>query len=61
MITINDILRTINDKDISQAEKRNFIEENKLTIDDIIDAINYVTIERNFYRRRCSELKQKTT
>jgi len=32
---------------------------NHITVQDLIDAVNYVTIERNFYKRKCETTKNK--
>lgn len=37
-------------------DKEKFIKENELSELDLIDIANYVTIERNFYKRRTERL-----
>lgn len=53
------VVNTITNQKIPQDFKDALIKEEELTEEDLIDIANYVTIERNFYARRCEKLKSK--
>lgn len=53
MITLNDIINVLSDNKLTYEEKSGWMHSNNITNQDLIDAVNYVTIERNFYKRKC--------
>lgn len=53
MITMNDIIDVLSDNKLTHEEKFGWMHSNHITVQDLIDAVNYVTIERNFYKRKC--------
>lgn len=53
MITLNDIIDVLSDSKLTHEEKSGWMYSNLITSKDLIDAVNYVTIERNFYKRKC--------
>ena len=54
MVSLEEIIQTLSDNRNSPESKREFIRKNELTVDDLVDAVNFVTIQRNFYKRRCN-------
>ena len=58
MVTFDEIVRVMTKK-IPCEDKKRFIEKHELSGNDIIDVINIVTIERDFYKRRCEKLNFK--
>ena len=60
MATFENIVNVLTDCKMPQDSKDALIEEEELTVEDLIDITNYVTIERNFYARRCKRLNEKT-
>ena len=60
-ITLNDIVDVLSNIKLSDEDKATWIHLNNVTTEDLIDAVNYVTIERNFYKRRCGFVKIETT
>lgn len=59
MTTFEQAVNILTDNKTPYQAKREFIELNELSEDDLIDIANYVTIERNFYKRQCERLKSK--
>ena len=59
MATFEHIVNVLTDCKMPQDFKGALIKEQELTIEDLIDIANYVTIERNFYTRRCRRLEEK--
>lgn len=59
MTTFEQVVNILTDNKTPYQAKREFIELNELSEDDLIDIANYVTIERNFYKRQCERLKIK--
>ena len=59
MITLNDIIDVLSDSKLTHEEKSGWMYSNLITSKDLIDAVNYVTIERNFYKRKCETAKNK--
>lgn len=59
MITLNDIINVLSDNKLTHEEKSGWMHSNHITVQDLIDAVNYVTIERNFYKRKCETTKNK--
>lgn len=59
MTTFEQVVNILTDNKTPYQAKREFIELNELSELDLIDIANYVTIERNFYKRRCEKLKSK--
>ena len=55
MVTFEEVLRVLTNLKISYDNKAKFIKKYALDIDDLIDVINTVTIERNFYERKCKK------
>lgn len=53
MITLNDIIDVLSDNKLTYEEKSGWLHSNDISFQDLIDAVNYVTIERNFYKRKC--------
>lgn len=56
MITFDKVIRVLTDVKLPNENKMQFIIENELNGYDLIDIANYVTIERNFYKRRTERL-----
>ena len=59
MATFEHIVNTLTNQKIPQDFKDALIKEEEVTAEDLIDIANYVTIERNFYTRRCRRLEEK--
>lgn len=59
MITFDEVIRVLADVKLPNENKMQFILENELNGYDLTDVANYVTIERNFYKRRCERLAEK--
>ena len=59
MTTFENIVNVLTDSKMSQDFKDALIKEEEITEEDLIDIANYVTIERNFYTRRCRRLEEK--
>ena len=59
MTTFEFIVKTLTNQKLPQDFKDTLIKEEELTEEDLIDIANYVSIERNFYTRRCSRLEEK--
>ena len=59
MATFEHIVNVLTDCKIPQDFKDALIKEEGVTVEDLIDIANYVTIERNFYTRRCRKLEEK--
>jgi len=57
MTTLNDIIDVLSDNKLTHEEKSGWMDSNYITMQDLIDAVNYVTIQRNFYKRRCELIK----
>ena len=58
MATFEHIVNVLTDSKMPQDFKDALIKEEELTEEDLIDIANYVTIERNFYTRRCRRLEE---
>lgn len=56
MTTFEQIVSVLTNTKMPYEEKEKFIKENELSELDLIDIANYVTIERNFYKRRTERL-----
>jgi len=56
MTTFEHIVNVLTDSKLPQDFKDALIKEEEITEEDLIDIANYVTIERNFYTRRCERL-----
>lgn len=56
MTTFEHIINVLTDSKIPQDFKDALIKEEDVTVEDLIDIANYVTIERNFYKRRCEKI-----
>ena len=56
MITFEQAVSTLTNVKAPYEDKEKFIKENELSELDLIDIANYITIERNFYKRRCGRL-----
>lgn len=52
-----EVVNVLTNVNLPHNEVMKFIDDNNLDIHDIIDVVNYITIERNFYKRRCVKLK----
>ena len=59
MTAFEHIVNVLTDCKMPQDFKDALIKEEELTVEDLIDIANYVTIERNFYTRRCRKLEEK--
>ena len=59
MITLNGIIDVLSDNKLTHEEKSGWLYSNNITIQDLIDAVNYVTIERNFYKSKCETTENK--
>ena len=59
MATFEHIVNVLTDSKMPQDFKDALIKEEEITAEDLIDIANYVTIERNFYTRRCMRLEEK--
>ena len=59
MVTFEHIVNVLTDSKMPQDFKDALIKEEDVTAEDLIDIANYVTIERNFYTRRCMRLEEK--
>ena len=59
MITFDEVIRVLTDVKLPNENKMQFIQENELNEYDLMDVANYVTIERNFYKRRCERLAEE--
>jgi len=59
MATFEHIVNVLTDSKMPQDFKDALIKEEDVTAEDLIDIANYVTIERNFYTRRCMRLEEK--
>ena len=59
MITLNDIIDVLSDNKLTYEEKSGWMNSNNINVQDLIDAVNHVTIERNFYKRKCETIKNK--
>ena len=55
MISFDEVVRVLTNIKIPCKDKKRFIEKHELSGNDIIDVINIVTIERDFYKRRCEK------
>ena len=44
MITMNDIIDVLSDNKLTHEEKSGWMHSNHITIQDLIDVVNYVTI-----------------
>lgn len=53
MITLNTIIDVLSNNKLTYEEKSGWMHSNNITTQDLIDAVNHVTIERNFYKRKC--------
>ncbi len=53
MITLNTIIDVLSDNKLQHEDKMQWMASNHVSVQDVIDAANYVTIERNFYKRKC--------
>ena len=58
MISFDDVVRVLTDVKLPDGNKMQFIQENNLDVYDIIDVANYVTIERDFYKRQCEKIEE---
>lgn len=56
MATFEQVVSVLTNVKTPYEEKEKFIKENELSELDLIDVANYVTIECNFYKRRCGRL-----
>lgn len=56
MTTFEQAVSVLTDTKMPYEDKEKFIKENGLSELDLIDIANYVTIERNFYKRRTERL-----
>lgn len=56
MTTFEEAVSVLTNTKTPYEEKEKFIKENDLSELDLIDIANYVTIERNFYKRRTTRL-----
>lgn len=56
MTTFEQIVSVLTNTKMPYEDKEKFIKENELSELDLIDIANYVTIERNFYKRRTERL-----
>lgn len=56
MTTFEQAVRVLTNTKMPYVDKEKFIKENELSELDLIDIANYVTIERNFYKRRTERL-----
>ena len=56
MTTFEQAVSVLTNTKMPYEEKEKFIKENGLSELDLIDIANYVTIERNFYKRRTERL-----
>lgn len=59
MATFEQVVNILTDSKTPYQAKQEFIKDKELSELDLIDIANYVTIERNFYKRRCEKLKFK--
>lgn len=59
MVTFDEVVRVLTNIKIPCEDKKKFIEKHELSGNDIIGVINIVTIERDFYKRRCEKLNFK--
>ena len=59
MITLNTIIDVLSDNKLQHEDKMQWMASNHVSIQDVIDAANYVIIERNFYKRKCETTKNK--
>ena len=59
MITFEEVIQVFTDVKLPNENKMQFIQQNGLNEYDLMDVANYVTIERNFYKRRCERLAEK--
>jgi len=53
------VVNTLTNQKIPQEFKDALIKEEEITVEDLIDIANYVTIERNFYKRRCEKIREQ--
>jgi hypothetical protein len=56
MTTFEQAVSMLTNTKMPYEDKEKFIKENELSELDPIDIANYVTIERNFYKRRTERL-----
>lgn len=56
MTTFEQAVKVLTNTKMPYEDKEKFIKENELSELDLIDIANYVTIERNFYKRRTERL-----
>ena len=56
MTTFEQAVSMLTNTKMPYEDKEKFIKENELSELDLIDIANYVTIERNFYKRRTERL-----
>ena len=56
MTTFEQAVSVLTNTKMPYEDKEKFIKENGLSELDLIDIANYVTIERNFYKRRTERL-----
>lgn len=59
MTTFEQAVSVLTNTKMPYEDKEKFVKENELSELDLIDIANYVTIERNFYTRRCRRLEEK--
>jgi hypothetical protein len=59
MTTFEQAVSVLTNTKMPYEEKEKFIKENGLSELDLIDIANYVTIERNFYKRRTERLNHQ--
>lgn len=53
------IIDVLSDNKLTHEEKSGWMHSNNITNQDLIDAANYVTIERNFYKRKYETTNKK--
>ena len=58
MISFEQVVNELADVKKPYQAKVQFITDNELNVDDLSDVVNYMTIERNFYRRRSNVLEK---
>lgn len=56
MTTFEQAVSVLTNTKMPYEDKEKFIKEKELSELDLIDIANYVTIERNFYKRRTERL-----
>ena len=55
-MTFEQVVSVLTNIKTPSEDKEKFIKENELSELDLIDIANYMTIERNFYKRRAARL-----